>query len=107
MPPEPSYGDVWLVTVAGHEVPRLIVSSDLYHAARPASVLTVHVDTPEHPSWGSGLVTAPVTVDGGSGTALLDLISTVSRGRLIRRAGQLDPEQHAGVGQLVRNLIGP
>lgn len=102
--PDPHFGDVWLVTLADQQVPRLIVSSDMYHAARPDAVLAVVVDTPESPSYTRGLITEQLP---DIGVAHLDLLTNVARSRLIRRLGHAAPERHDDIGRRVRNLIGP
>lgn len=96
---DPRFGDVWLVTLADQEIPRLIVSSDMYHAARPDSVLAVVVDTPASPSYFRGLITEHLP---DIGVAQLDLLTNVARTRLIRRIGQAASERHSDIGRRVR-----
>lgn len=106
MPFEPCFGDVWLVELADGPEPRLVVSGDMYHSARPQSFLAVQVETPQHPSYVRGLVTEPVKLETGDGVAHLNLITTISRSRLVRRIGRVPSDRNIDIGRRVQNLIG-
>ncbi len=102
-PTEPiRYGQVW---VARDEVMGpmhyLVVSSDAYNAAfGDRRIIAVEVDSR---SVYEGTFREPI-VD--AGTALLDRLVRVARGRLEEVVAELHPERHAAVAAQVRELIG-
>ena len=102
--PGPSirYGEVWESRdeVIG-PIRYLVVSSDAYNTAfGDRRVIAVEVDSS---AVYEGAYREPI-VD--AGTAHLDRIVWVSRGRLLELVAELHPERHTAVAESIRDLIG-
>jgi mRNA-degrading endonuclease toxin of MazEF toxin-antitoxin module len=102
--PGPSirYGEVWESRdeVIG-PIRYLVVSSDAYNSAfGDRRVITVEVDSS---AVYEGAYREPI-VD--AGTAHLDRIVWVARGRLVELVAELHPDRHAVVAETIRDMIG-
>lgn len=100
--PDIRFGQVWESRdEAIGSMRYLVVSSDAYNAAfGDRRVIAVEVDSR---AIYQGAYREPV-VD--AGTAHLDRIVWIARGRLVDLVAQLHPERHSEVAEVIRSLVG-
>lgn len=102
-PPAIRYGQVWESCSEVIGTSRyLVVSSHAYNSVfGDRRVIAVEVDS--HAIY-EGAYREPIP---DAGTAHLDRIVWMARGRLVEMVAELHPDRHAAVAETIQDLIGP